>query len=147
MAPLFDSQGIRKLLLEYFQQNPIINPSDVSFVKREIKSLGAKLLGLHKIKKSDSGDGSSLKWSRSTPFQCLLHTITNVSENKAAFLDSFHVNTTAETNRRNNPTTARPNAQDIIKMIPKIQTSTPSSLTNRTATAASPFRLTSCTMP
>jgi hypothetical protein len=108
----FNTQAKRKDLWDYLLQNPVVNPPDVDFLKREIKSLAAKAVAMERSKKN--AGSSSLKWSGSAPFYRLLHAITDVPANKAAFMDSFRVNTTEETDGRNNPETARPRAWDMI---------------------------------
>ena len=82
-TPNFNTQATRKLLMEYLEENPIDRVSDISFVKKEISALAAKAVA---VEKGRNNSGAGPKWSGPTPWLRLLHCVTDVPENKAAFM-------------------------------------------------------------
>ena len=110
--PKFNSQAARHVQLKWLTDNPITTDVDVAFIKATIKSVINKASAVQR--KQGKSNAQDLRWHGSDPFVRLLHAITDLPANKAAFSDSFRVLTREELDGRSNPETARPDAWKII---------------------------------
>ena len=112
---MFSTQAVRVKHLQYLTSHPITNEADVSFVKREIMSLIDKAEALQQRQNRNSeATPPTLRWSGPAPYYRLLHAVTDIPDNKGAFMDSFRVSTREEIEGRHIPETARPNTWNMI---------------------------------